>query len=326
MTFGRTSVLFLPIFGLLAQTPPATQPKPAIAAGPVTITAPASKPAPAPAPVAPDKVVVTVGDEKLTAGELNKIIAALPEQYRTQANGPGRKAFIDNIVRLKVLAQEGRRRKLDQDPTYLTQLALQRDNLLAGSTYNSIAQSTKVTPEQVQQYYEQHKAEYESAKASHILVRFKGSPAPARPGQPDLTEEQALAKVQGLRKEILAGADFAAVAKRESDDAGSGAQGGDLGTFHHGQMVPQFDEAAFKSPVGEVTEPVKTNFGYHLIKVVQRDAKSLDEVRSDIESKLRPQAAMKAVESLQQSTNVIIDPQYLGEEKKAEEKKPEEKK
>ena len=84
-------------------------------------------------------------------------------------------------------------------------------------------------------------------RASHILVD---------------TKEEA----ETLRKEILAGKDFAAVAK-ESSKCPSGAQGGDLGYFGKGMMVPEFEQAAFNLPVGEVSEPVKTQFGWHLIKV-----------------------------------------------------------
>jgi peptidyl-prolyl cis-trans isomerase C len=320
MKWFREIVLYTPVACLLAQAPP-PKPVPQPAAGqgqaqPAVNLAPA--PASQPLPVLPtEKVVITVGDEKITAGELNRIIQALPEQFRASTStAPGRKQFVDNYVRLKILAQEGKRRKLDQDAAFQVQMTFQHDNLLAASTYNSIAQQTSITDEQIAQYYAQHKNEFESVRAVHVLIRFKGSPAPVRPGQKDLTEEEALAKAQALRKEILAGGDFAAIAKRESDDAGSGAQGGDLGVFHRGQMVPSFEEAAFALPIGQLSEPVKTMFGYHLIKVSQRDAKSLADVRAEIDKKLRPEAAMKAVEGLQKSTNVVIDPQLLGEEKK----------
>ena len=338
MMFFRSILFLLPAVCLMAQTPepkaapakPAAKtaaPKPATAqAKPASQAKPAepAKPAPPPAPAAAakpgdvpaDKVVISVGEEKLTAGEVNRIIEALPEQYRASATGAGRKQFLENLVRVKVLAQEGRRRKLDQDPVYLAQLALQRDNLLAGSTYNAISQSTPIGDEQLKLYYDQHKSEFESVTASHILIRFKGSPAPVRQGQKDLTPEEALAKAQATYKELQAGADFATVAKRDSDDAGSGAQGGALGTFHRGQMVPEFEQVAFNQPVGQVGEPVKTMFGYHIIKVTQREAKSLADARAEIEKKLRPEEAMKAVDSLQKSTNVFIDPQFMGEEKK----------
>jgi len=82
-----------------------------------------------------------------------------------------------------------------------------------------------------------------------------------------------------LRKKIQAGADFAELARQESDDAGSGANGGDLGSFRRGQMVPTFEQAAFAMQPGDLSEPVKTPFGYHVIKVEAKESKSFDEVR-----------------------------------------------
>jgi parvulin-like peptidyl-prolyl isomerase len=137
-----------------------------------------------------------------------------------------------------------------------------------------------------------------------------------RPGQKDITEEEALAKAQAILKELAAGGDFAVIARRDSDDAGSGVSGGDLGTFSRGRMVPSFEEVAFKLEIGQVSEPVKTMFGYHIIKVVERQSKTLEQAKPEIEKKLGPEAAAKAVEDLRKNTNIVIDPQFAGEVKK----------
>jgi parvulin-like peptidyl-prolyl isomerase len=86
------------------------------------------------------------------------------------------------------------------------------------------------------------------------------------------TDAEALALANELRERILAGEDFAALAQAYSDDTGSAANGGDLGWFGRGRMVAPFEEAAFSLPVGEVSEPIKTDFGYHLIEVTEKDA------------------------------------------------------
>src|SRR4029079_13799707 len=104
---------------------------------------------------------------------------------------------------------------------------------------------------------------------------------------------------------LSAGEDFATLAKAESDDTGSGNMGGDLNFFGHGQMVPQFEQAAFAAPVGQVTEPVKTQFGYHLILVEKHEVKTFDEVRPEIEKKIRPELAKKAVDDLRKQTPVV---------------------
>jgi len=94
------------------------------------------------------------------------------------------------------------------------------------------------------------------------------------------TDAEALALANELRSRILAGEDFAALARAYSDDTGSGANGGDLGWFGKGRMVAPFEEAAFSLPLNQVSEPVKTDFGYHLIEVLEKDpAKPKDEAQ-----------------------------------------------
>ena len=273
----------------------------------------AENPAPKTMPVVPpDRVVVTVGDLTITAAQFDQIIEALPEQYRSVARGSGRKQFADNIVRIEVLAQEGKRRKLDETSLYRTQSTFQDANILANMTYEEIGKNIKLDEADVRKYYEAHKAEFEQVRASHILIGVQGSPSPVRPGQKDLTDAEALAKAQDLRKKILAGADFAQLAREESDDTGSGANGGDLGSFRHGQMVPTFEQAAFAMQPGDLSEPVKSPFGYHLIKVETKESKSFDEVRPELERRMRPEQAQKALEELQKKTPAVLDPEFFG--------------
>lgn len=317
-----------------AQTPPAS-PKPSstpstpAAAGrakPAAATSKPSKPAasktkaatpatpadPAAAVAGDSKVVMTVGGEQITATEFDRLIEALPDQYRAQARGPLKRQMAEQIARVKLLAAEARKRGLDKDNVVQARIQFQEDNLLAGATYQDLLQKVTVNDEALKKYYDDHQKEYESAAARHILIKYKGSPVPSKEGKPEMTETEALAKAQEVRKLLLAGSDFAALAKAESDDAGSGANGGDLGTFSKGQMVPAFEEAAFKLPVGQVSEPIKTQFGYHLIRVDKRESKSMDQVRGDIEKKLRPEIATKAVEELRQSAKVTLEDSYFG--------------
>ena len=159
-------------------------------------------------------------------------------------------------------------------------------------------------------FYEQHKTDWERLRGRHILIRFQGSRVPVRPGQNDITEQEAFAKAQVLSKRLAAGADFAAMAKAESDDVNSGANGGDLGLFRRGQMMPSFEEAAFKLPVGQVSEPVRSDYGYHVILVEKKESKTFEEVRAEVEQRLRPELAQKAMEDLRKQTAVTLDPAY----------------
>ncbi len=264
-------------------------------------------------PVLPaDKVVIAVGDQKITYAQYQAILDSLPEQYRVSARGPMKAQFAQNLVRTMVLAEEGRRRKIDQTETYKIAAAFQGQNILAGMAVDQIQKGMQFDEAAMRAYYEQHKGEFEQVHARHILIRMQGSQVPVRPGQKDLSDAEALAKAQELRKKLLGGADFATLAIQESDDQGSGAKGGDLGSFHHQQMVPTFEQAAFGLKVGEISEPVKTQFGYHLIKVDAHETKSFEEVRPEIEKRMKPEMTQKYMDDLVKKTAVSLDPELFG--------------
>ena len=258
-----------------------------------------------------DKVVIQVNDVKITAGQLDQMIEVYPENTRVFVRGPGRQQFIDQLVRTLVLSQEGKRLKLDEDPAYKIQAQFSMAGILANEVNENIKKGVKVDDAALRKYYEDHKSEYEKVRARHILIRMAGSPVPVKPGQKDLTAEEALAKTTELRAKIQGGANFAEVAKAESDDTGSGANGGELGLFGHGQMVPSFEEAAFRLKPGEVSEPVKSPFGYHLIQVEEKQAKTFDEMKPELEPKVRPELAKKQVDELVNKANVVLDPEIL---------------
>jgi peptidyl-prolyl cis-trans isomerase C len=263
-------------------------------------------------PAEPNKVVLTIGDEKITEGQYDSMVNALPQQYQVYARGAGKRAFAEQIVQVKVLSQEAEKKKLDQEPKLKDELTFQRQNLLAQAMFLAMQQTVKVDDAAVEKYYNEHKQDYESLKARHILIRVKGAPMQAVPGKPELSDEEALAKAKELRAKIVAGGDFAALAKAESDDTGSGANGGDLGEFKKGMMVPPFEEAAFAAKVGDVTEPVKTPFGYHLIKVEGHQTKTLADAKPEIEKKLRPELARTEVENLRKGATVQLDDSFFG--------------
>jgi parvulin-like peptidyl-prolyl isomerase len=258
-----------------------------------------------------EKVLLEVNGVKITAGQIEQLLEAYPENARVFVRGPGKQQFFDQLVRTIVLRDEGKRRKLDENPAYKSQADYSLAAILANQTNEDIKKNIKLDDAALKKYYEDHKSEYEKVKARHILIRMTGSPVPVKAGQKDLTPDEALAKAKDLYAKIKAGGDFAALAKAESDDMGSGANGGELGMFGHGQMVPSFEEAAFKLKTGEVSEPVKSPFGYHIIQVEDRQAKSFEELKPELETKARPELAKKAVDELVGKAKVIYDPELL---------------
>jgi len=266
---------------------------------------------PATAAVA-DPVVITVGSEKITQSMFEQIIATLPAQQQSQLQTPeARRSLAEQIAELKVMAQEAKARKLDQSAGVKARIALQSDQILANAVYQDL---TAANPDDaaLQAYYAAHKGDWDEVKARHILIRMQGSRVPVREGHKDLTDAEASAKAKEVRAKIVAGAKFEDVAKIESDDVGSGENGGDLGTFGPGQMIPEFDEVVFKAPLGQITEPVKTAYGYHLILVEERKSKPFGDARAEIEQKIRPELGQKAIEALKTKTTVVYDPAYFG--------------
>jgi len=302
---------------LSAQTPP---PKPAPQSPPST-PPPAAEPNKTPVPhvelsvenpedrkmpvVPPDRVVLAVGEFKLTAAQFDQLIDNLPEQSRARARGAGRKSYADFLVQTLVLADEGRRRKLNETLLFQIQAA----GFLANLAYQQISKDIKVEDAALREFYGSHQADYEQVSARHILIRMQGSNIAVKPGQKDLTPEEALAKAQDLETRIKAGEDFAKLATAESDDSGSAVKGGDLGFFRRHQMVPSFEEAAFKLTPGQVSEPVRSQFGYHIIKV--EAVKSFEDVKTEVEKRMQAEQAQKAMVDLQKNSAVVYDTEFF---------------
>jgi peptidyl-prolyl cis-trans isomerase C len=258
-----------------------------------------------------DPIVIAAGDVAIRQSEFEGALKTLPAEYQQFASGPGKKQFAEDYLRMKLLASEGMKAGLDKDPEVVAQLNLMRENLVANAQIQKIEKSIVVTDEELKKKYEESKGQYEQIKARHILVAFKGSPA-AQPGKAELTEEQAKAKAEDLRKQIVGGASFDELAKKESDDVGSGARGGDLGEFGRGQMVPEFEKAAFDAKVGEVTPVVRTQFGYHIIKVDEHASTSFEEVRANLEKTERQTRVQAKLEEMKNATKITFNDSYFG--------------
>lgn len=162
----------------------------------------------------------------------------------------------------------------------------------------SLATRVTLTDRDLLAYYELHRDELQQPEelcASHLLVKVKASPD-AKEGHAD---DEARRLAQSALDEIRLGGDFAAVAKRVSEDAGSAAQGGDLGCFARGRMVPEFDNAAFSLDAGEVSDVVRTSFGYHVIKAVSRKDESVPAF-AEVKEPIRQSVMAERVQALVQ--------------------------
>src|SRR5437899_2268289 len=143
---------------------------------------PAAAPAPAPAQNKvviedADPVIITAGDIKIRQSEFEAAIKTLPDQYQQFALGTGKKQFAEDYLRMKVLANQGLKDNLQNDPDVVKQLNLMRENLVASAEVKKIESSLPVSDADIKKAYDDNKKDYEQVSARHILIAFKGSPA-----------------------------------------------------------------------------------------------------------------------------------------------------
>ena len=162
-----------------------------------------------------------------------------------------------------------------------------------------IQAGTAVSREELQGYYDQHKDDYrvpEQVSVSHILIK---TPLPGSDGKTDPKGvEEARKKAEDVLKQVKAGGNFADLAKKYSEDPGSGKNGGSLGFIGRGRTVPEFEKAAFSLAKGSTSDLVQSSYGFHIIRVDDKQAahvKTLDEVKDQIEESIKQQKAAQAV-------------------------------
>jgi peptidyl-prolyl cis-trans isomerase C len=244
-----------------------------------------------------NEVLAIVNGAPLTKMHYEQLL----QQYRPEARSAAQQdkgRFMRELVLQEILAQEGQRLHLEEDPELQARLKIQKNSAIARAVVQKyIAEKSNVTDERMRDHYEKNKASFisdEQISASHILLKTE-------------------AEAQAALKEIRQGKDFAEVAKAKSTGP-SAPRGGALGTFGRGRMVPEFEEAAFALKVGDVSEPVKTQFGYHIITVTDRTEatpQSFDEARDDIRRTLISEYVESLLDDLQHKAKIEIkNPEY----------------
>ncbi len=219
------------------------------------------------------KVLAKVGTTVITEAEIEATIAALGQRGEAYRSPEGRKSVLEQLVNKYLFLAEAKKNMYEYDAKFKAELAKIKDEMLANFAIEKAISGVNITEDEVKKYYDEHKSEFvggESVTASHILVD---------------SEEKAkeiLAKITG--GEIS----FEDAAKNNSS-CPSGQNGGSLGEFTRGQMVPEFDKAVFEMNEGEISEPVKTQFGYHLIKLDKKNPPkeyAFDEIKAQLSRKV----------------------------------------
>lgn len=275
----RTALLSVAACGIAlaanAQTPAPATPAPAApaASAPVTPAAPA------------DPVVARVNGEELHKSDVSRMVSQLPPQVQQMPIEMIYPAVIDQLISGKLVSSAGYKAGLADSAEVKDEIKRAEERAVQRA-YIQKEVKARITPDELQKAYQEFLKEnpaQEEVRAAHILVE---------------KEDEAKSIIAQLNK----GADFAKLAKEKSKDAAAAAQGGDLGYFTKDTMVEPFANAAFAMKPGEISkEPVKTQFGYHVIKVEDKRTQpqpTLDEVKPQLEQELSKNIVTALVDEL----------------------------
>ena len=251
----------------------------------------------APAAVAPETVIATVDGQPITEGDLTFAAEDLAQDLAQMPAGERRAFLLRVLIDMKVMAGAAKEAGMDQTELFAQRLKYLEERALRRA-YFADAIASAVTEEAVRAEYDAFVQQFqpqEEVHARHILVE---------------SEEEA----NTIKAELDAGGDFAAIAKEKSIDPGSGANGGDLGFFGKGMMVPEFETAAFAlANPGDVSAPVQSQFGWHIIKLEEKrmsQPPAFEQVAAQLQQRVLMRTFNEKVEELMAGTEVeVTDPE-----------------
>lgn len=244
-----------------------------------------------------NKILASVNGKNITQQDVDMAMTRFPQQNQEYfASEIGKEQFLEQLISFELLHKFAIDGHLEETEEFKSQLELLKKDLLIQAAVKKVLDVVTISDEEVKNYFEDNKEMFKgeaSVRAKHILID---------------NEE----KAKEIKEKINNGLSFEDAA-REFSTCPSNSQGGDLGTFTRGKMVPEFENAAFELEVGQISEPVKTQFGYHLIKVDEKlpeVMKSFDEVKDSLKLNLLGQKQnmeyIKLINDLKQEQKVEI--------------------
>ena len=242
-------------------------------------------------------VLARVGDVEITQEDFNHVLEGIPVQIRQQyMSSDGKAKLLEQLVDMHTFALEAKRLKLDKDPELQRKIKDIEKRVLATGYVDYLNKTIRVGDDQLMAYYNDNKSEFvqkEQVRARHILVKTE-------------------AEARAVLEELKAGKDFVKLAEEKSVGP-SGKRGGDLGWFSRGRMLPGFEEVAFSLKKGEISDVVKTRFGFHVIKLEDKKEggqETFEQAKEKIARKLTTQGTKALVdqarETLRKKMNVEI--------------------
>jgi len=230
----------------------------------------------------PETILASFSEQTITLGEFNQLWEEVPEDYKLQLD---KSMVLDQMISEKLLIQEAKNMGLEEDNDVLEQIKKMAEQILVQALIErEILDKIKVNDEEVLEYYELNKdsfTEKEQVYLYNILIE---------------TEEEA----QDVLEQLKAGGDFSEIAIEKSTGP-SAVQGGDLGYLTRGTIIPEIEEVVFALELEELSEIIKTDFGFHILKITEKKpetVKTLEEVKEDIIQTLLPDKQKEAFENL----------------------------
>jgi parvulin-like peptidyl-prolyl isomerase len=260
-----------------------------------------------------------ISDEDINAyyqahpNEFDTFLQSNP-QFQQRAQGAQRDQFKKQYGEFKVVAERARKEKLDESETVRLEMLIKRSDVLNNAYLSDLDKNADklVSDTEIETYYGEHQGDFEEVRVRHILISTQPPPSPdaAKKGeQPKApSKEEARKKAEEALAKARKGEDFAALAKQYTDDSASKDKGGEY-TFARGQMVPEFERAAFALKPGEISDLVETQFGYHIIKLEERHAgagASDQKVRQQIVNKLKKDKIEAKIDEIAKNSKVTV--------------------
>ena len=247
----------------------------------------------------PETILASFGGQTITLGEFNQLWEQVPEEYKLQLD---KSMVLDQMISEKLLIQETKNMGLEKDKDVLEQIKKMTEQILVQALIErEILNKVKVNDEEVLEYYEQNKDNFTEKEQVHLYNILLE------------TEEEA----QNILEQLKAGEDFSEIAIEKSTGP-SAAQGGDLGYLTKGTIIPEIEEVVFALEVEELSEVLKTDFGFHILKITEKKpetVKAFEEVKEDIIQTLLPikqkEAFENFLEELKGKTEIEINEEAL---------------
>jgi hypothetical protein len=275
------------------------------------------------APLQADSVVLKVGDQKFTKGDIDQLINNLTPQMQRSIASQGKKSLGDQYALVVALSHQAEAQHLDQAPEFVHKLAFQKQQLEAQAAYEELNTEAKVTPEETQQYFTTHANDYDEITVRQIVVRKKAADPKSDPAHPaattgnGLAPDEAKARAEAIRKELLAGTDI----KKVTEDfkaPGDVIIDAEPRTIRHGGMRPDMEKVAFALKDGEVSEAIDVPQALVLFQVIKHTHSDLKDVTPEIEKKLRQEKVEASIDGLKKNANIWMDEEYFGSPGKPE--------